>query len=64
MNIPHLRLAAALDSLPRNRRLLVYCKSGSRSGRAVSFLRRAGFDAVNLAGGFDAWSAAAKPVEV
>jgi len=33
------------------------CKSGGRSRRAAQFLAGAGFDqAVNLAGGIDAWA--------
>ncbi len=63
VNIPHLRLAARLKDLPRNRKILVHCAVGSRSSRAVTLLQREGFDAVNMAGGFEAWSAAGKPTE-
>ena len=62
-NTSHTRLAGAMDGLPRDRRIVVNCKSGGRSSRAVALLRRAGYDAVNLAGGFNAWSAAGAPVE-
>jgi adenylyltransferase/sulfurtransferase len=42
--------------LDRSRELVVYCRSGVRSGRAVQFLRRHGFDrAVNLQGGILRW---------
>jgi hydroxyacylglutathione hydrolase len=57
VNVPHLRLSAELEKLPSGKKLLVYCKSGGRSSRAVAYLQRAGFDAVNLAGGYDAWAA-------
>jgi hydroxyacylglutathione hydrolase len=57
INIPHLRLSGDLEKLPRDRQILVYCKSGGRSGRAAAFLQRAGFKAINLEGGFDAWRA-------
>ncbi|MCC6660441.1 MAG: MBL fold metallo-hydrolase [Phycisphaerales bacterium] len=61
-NTSHTRLAAHLGALPRDRTIVVNCKAGGRSARAVALLRRAGYDAVNLAGGFDAWSGAGAPV--
>lgn len=42
--------------------LVVVCRSGVRSARAVAALRAAGYDAVNLAGGMRAWEAAGMPV--
>ncbi len=37
--------------------LVVYCRTGARSARAVDFLRQQGFtNAVNLRGGVHAWS--------
>lgn len=56
---PYTRLASRLGELPRERRIIVNCASGARSSRAVAFLQRAGFDAANLAGGFQAWQKAA-----
>jgi len=42
---------------------LVYCRSGSRSARAVSVMRGLGFtDLSELTGGLNAWTAAGKPV--
>lgn len=40
---------------------IVYCRSGMRSGQAVSVLRREGFAATNL-GGFSGWQSAGLPV--
>ncbi len=37
-------------SFSRGDKLFVYCYSGARSGRAVSFLKRKGIDAVNMGG--------------
>jgi hypothetical protein len=34
------------------------CRSGGRSAALTDSLRRAGFDAVNIAGGMRAWAAA------
>ena len=41
----------------KNEEIIVYCRSGARSGRAVQFLQSNGFDNVlNLKGGILAWS--------
>jgi DMSO/TMAO reductase YedYZ molybdopterin-dependent catalytic subunit/glyoxylase-like metal-dependent hydrolase (beta-lactamase superfamily II) len=51
------------DQLPRDRRIVVVCRSGGRSAAITDSLLAAGFDAVNLAGGMCAWAAAGLPVE-
>ena len=43
------------DEVPRDREVVVHCRSGARSGRAVAFLRERGYDAVNVGGGILAW---------
>ncbi len=48
--------------LPRDRPIVVICRSGGRSAAVTGALRAAGFDAVNLAGGMCAWAAAGLPV--
>jgi sulfur-carrier protein adenylyltransferase/sulfurtransferase len=49
-------LPRRLDELDPEAELVVYCKSGSRSARAVSILREKGFkQARNLTGGILAW---------
>ena len=48
--------------LPRDRRIVVVCRSGGRSAAVTESLRAWGFDAVNLAGGMCAWAAAGLPV--
>lgn len=54
--IPLATLPEQLDSLPRDREILVHCKAGGRSARAVKFLLENGFTQVkNVAGGMDAW---------
>ena len=50
------------DSLPRDRRIVVVCRSGGRSAAVTGSLRSWGFDAVNLSGGMCAWAAAGLPV--
>jgi glyoxylase-like metal-dependent hydrolase (beta-lactamase superfamily II)/rhodanese-related sulfurtransferase len=52
-----------LPPLDQSRTVAVHCKSGYRSMMACSLLERAGHRHVlNVAGGFDAWSAAKLPV--
>ena len=60
-NIAYTRLAPRIAELPRDSRILVHCALGGRSAAATSMLRRLGFDAVNVAGGFEAWKKAGLP---
>ncbi len=47
---------AALASLPQDRQIVLYCKSGVRSAEALAALKGAGFaDAVHVQGGVSAW---------
>jgi hydroxyacylglutathione hydrolase len=51
-------LEEQVERVPRDRELVVACRSGYRSSTAASLLRRAGFERVtDLAGGMDAWNA-------
>jgi adenylyltransferase/sulfurtransferase len=57
INIPLDELPRRLRELDAHATTIVMCKSGGRSRRAAQFLAGAGFDqAVNLAGGIDAWA--------
>lgn len=49
--------------LPRERQVVVHCRSGARSGRVTRFLIEQGYDAVNVAGGILAWGEADLPLE-
>jgi hydroxyacylglutathione hydrolase len=62
-NIAHTRLLSRLDEVPKDRHILVNCRSGARSARACSLLQRHGYQVTNLAGGMLAWEAAKVPVE-
>ncbi len=60
--IPLSELEGKLDSVPKNVPLIVHCKSGGRSAKAVDVLRRNGFDnAINLKGGILAWATQIEP---
>lgn len=55
--IPMQQIPGCLDALPRNNPLIVLCHHGARSRMVTEYLRSNGFDnALNLAGGIDAWA--------
>ena len=60
----HLRLGLLNEQRPANdgRTIVAVCRSGARSGKATEALRAWGYDAVNLAGGMQAWAAEGLPV--
>jgi rhodanese-related sulfurtransferase len=60
--IPLGELQARAGELPRDRPLVIVCRSGSRSAYAADALVAAGWDASNLAGGLHAWAAAGLPL--
>jgi rhodanese-related sulfurtransferase len=63
LSAPLNRLLESVKSLPKNRRLLVYCAGGYRSSIAASLLQGGGFESVGeIAGGIAAWEAAKLPV--
>lgn len=55
--IPLGELPGRVHELDSSKEIVVHCKSGVRSAKAVNFLRRIGFTKVsNLIGGIDAWA--------
>jgi rhodanese-related sulfurtransferase len=51
-----------VGELPRDRPLAIVCHHGGRSAQATAWLRSQGFDnAINVAGGVDAWSRLVDP---
>ena len=55
MNLPLSRLRDGLHTLPRDRRLVLYCLTGKRSWDAASALRQLGYDVAMLSGGIETW---------
>jgi len=52
-----------MAALGKDKPIYMYCRSGGRSGQAISKLKAAGFTKVyHLQGGFQAWTSARKPV--
>ena len=63
LNLPLNRLPSALETLPKDRPLLLYCAGGYRSSIAASLLRRRGLERVSeIAGGITAWEASGLPL--
>ncbi|MFZ5882764.1 MAG: molybdopterin-synthase adenylyltransferase MoeB [Chloroflexota bacterium] len=57
VNIPLGQLAARLSELDSAEEMVVFCKGGTRSARALELLASAGFKKVkNLKGGINAWA--------
>ena len=56
VNIPVQELATRLDEVgPRDRDVVVYCRSGHRAARAAAMLREAGFTKVHDLGAMSRW---------
>lgn len=53
----------AKSTLPTDKTIAVYCRSGKRSAKAAGLLAKEGFKIVNLEGGIMAWKNAGMPVE-
>jgi rhodanese-related sulfurtransferase len=62
-NIEINELAEAASTIPRDRPVIFYCRSGDRSQMAAEAFREAGYDAYNLAGGITAWAAGERALE-
>jgi rhodanese-related sulfurtransferase len=64
LSIPLNRLMKNLETMPKDRPLLVHCAGGYRSSIAASLLQCSGFDPVTeIAGGIAAWEAAKLPIQ-
>jgi rhodanese-related sulfurtransferase len=56
--IPMGSLMDRIDEVPDDARIVVVCHSGYRSWQVTKALVNAGYDAVNVAGGMEAWESA------
>jgi rhodanese-related sulfurtransferase len=60
--IPLGELSSRLDEVPRDRQVVVVCRSGNRSAQGRDILLGAGFPSVtSMAGGMNQWAAAGYP---
>lgn len=63
-DIPEKEIKDRLKELPADRKILVYCRSGSRSAKASKILAENGFTEVyNMQGGITEWTKAGYEVE-
>ena len=55
--LPLPELPARVAEVPKDREVIVHCKSGMRSAKAIEFLKSQGYTKlVNLTGGILAWA--------
>jgi sulfur-carrier protein adenylyltransferase/sulfurtransferase len=55
--VPLPELSRRFEELPKDREMVVHCKSGMRSAKAIAFLKQQGFGNLqNLKGGIMAWA--------
>ena len=67
MNIAHTQLASRLGEVPRDKPVMVYCRTGNRASAAAALLARGGFLVTLVDGLFSSWpglSRIAKPPQV
>jgi phage shock protein E len=61
INISVETLPNRLSEVPRDKTIIVYCRSGNRSATASSILSQAGYNPIYDLGGILAWTAAGLP---
>ncbi len=55
LEIPMNDVSSRLEELPKDREIVVICRSGGRSAKIGEYLDRMGYRATNLTGGMLAW---------
>jgi len=61
-NVPMAELESKLDSLPKNKPLILFCDQGREAIRAAALLRKHDREAVSLDGGLRGWTQAGLPL--
>lgn len=59
-HIPMHLITSKLDELPKDKTIYVHCAMGGRSMQICGFLESEGYNAVNVSGGYNAYSALKK----
>ncbi|MCK9898965.1 sulfurtransferase [Parafrankia colletiae] len=62
VHIPMGEILARIGEVPRERDVVVVCRSGARSARVTAHLAREGWQARNLVDGMLGWQAAGRPM--
>jgi len=55
VNIPMATMGTKIDSLPKDKQLVLMCYSGQTSGQTIAVLKMVGLNAVSLKGGYPTW---------
>jgi len=64
INVPHDQIAAHLAELPKDKDVVLYCRSGRRSALAAEALRASGYSRLlQLEGDMSGWLDQGRPVE-
>ena len=63
LNIPIDELRSRLDEIPKDKKIVLYCQSGTRSYNAEQILRPLGYDCYNLDGSYSIYSNTQKEVK-
>lgn len=61
LDIPMDEVPARLAELPKDREIIVMCRSGGRSSRVAQYLEQQGYRATNLTGGILGWAEEVDP---
>jgi rhodanese-related sulfurtransferase len=57
-------IADRVAEIPKDKPILLYCRSGNKSGIATNILRKTGItNIINLSGGINEWIKAGLPIE-
>jgi len=62
LHIPMDELVARIDEVPRDRDVVVVCRSGRRSAAVTNYLAQGGWQVRNLTDGMLAWAAHGRPM--
>ena len=63
VNIPLDTLETRLNEIPQTQPVVLYCRSGNRSGKAAQLLSNAGYTNIYDLGGTNAWTEQGLPLE-
>ena len=62
--LPMSEIQSRLDEVPKDKEVIITCRTGNRSGQVTQFLTQNGYDNVhNMQGGIVAWEEAGFPVD-
>jgi len=63
VNISVDQLAQRLSEIPKDKPVVLYCRSGNRSNQAAQILERAGYSQIYDLGGIITWAQQGYPIQ-